>query len=132
MGAACNTAHMQNPENLRVTAVAEDLAVRVYGFIKTLPDEERNNLVSQMRRSASSIVHNIHEACGKEGNRAMLPFLHHAMGSASELDGQFRFTQRVEIGDQRMAQKLWNKTVHLKIMLSKLIKSIQTRLDDEP
>ena len=61
----------------------------------------------------------------------MLPFLHHAMASAAELQRQVRLARRVRTGDQRIAGKIAGMIVHEKRMLSKLIVSMRNRLENE-
>jgi four helix bundle protein len=122
---------MQDPHNLRVTAFAESLAADAYIFAATLPVDQRFELRRQMRRAASSIPLNIYEGCGREGNRALLPFLHIALGSASELQAQLRLVARLHIGDQSQAGPLLGRTIHLKRMLARLIKAIRARLETE-
>jgi four helix bundle protein len=122
---------MQDPHNLRVTDVAEALAADVYRFAATLPADERFDLQRQMRRAASSIPLNIYEGCGRQGNRALLPFLHIALGSSSELQAQLRLAARLQIGDPSQAGPLLGRTIHLKRMLARLIKAIRARLESE-
>ena len=87
---------MQSPTRLRVFHEAEDLAVEVYRLTKTLPTDERYGLCQQMRRASVSVVSNIAEGCGREGNRELVRFLSIALGSATELTAQLRLSRRLE------------------------------------
>ena len=53
---------MQNPLNLRVSGMAEDLAVLIYQYARGFPFSERFELSAQMRRAAVSVGSNIFEA----------------------------------------------------------------------
>src|SRR6266545_4552643 len=112
---------MQNPLNLRVTTIAEDLAVAVYQHTAAFPDTERYGLIVQMRRAAISIGSNICEGCGRETNRGLVPFLFIAMGSASELQYQLRIATRLGFGNTESATALAAEIVRLKRMLAALV-----------
>ena len=87
---------MQSPTRLRVFHEAEDLAVEVYRLTKTLPTDERYGLCQQMRRAGVSVVSNIAEGCGRDGNRELVRSLSIALGSATELTAQLRLSRRLE------------------------------------
>jgi four helix bundle protein len=53
--------------------------------VKQLPDEERFNLVSQMRRAATSVTNNIAEAHGRYHYQESIQFCRQSRGSVSEL-----------------------------------------------
>jgi len=87
---------MQNPSNLRVLALAEDVAVEVYQLTRSFPIEERFGLVQQMRRAAVAIGSDITEGCGRSGSRDFARFLDAALGSANELQFQLRLSRRLD------------------------------------
>ena len=60
----------------------------IYQSTSEYPKEELYGLISQMRRSASSIPTNIAEGCGRTTQAQMAQFLNIALGSASELKYQ--------------------------------------------
>jgi four helix bundle protein len=62
-----------------------DYAVRVYEFSAHLPAGERYNLVSQLRRAATSVPLNIAEGCGCATNAEFSRFLSYAYRSLKEL-----------------------------------------------
>lgn len=55
---------MQDHRQLDIWQRAMDYAVRIYEFSTHLPADERYNLVSQLRRAATSVPLNIAEGCG--------------------------------------------------------------------
>jgi four helix bundle protein len=79
---------MQDPKRLKVRDEARNIAVATYRLTSTSPHHERLGLTSQMRRAAISIGSNVSEGCGAQGDRAMIAFLHHSVGSLNELEFQ--------------------------------------------
>jgi four helix bundle protein len=76
-------------EDLEVYKSASDLRKRVYSLIKMLPDVERFNLQSQMRRAALSITNNIAESHGRFHFQDKARFLLQSRGSLEELIDDF-------------------------------------------
>ena len=60
------------------------LVEEIYKLTKLLPEEERFGLISQLRRSAISIVLNIAEGAGGLGDKEYKSFLRHALKSLYE------------------------------------------------
>jgi four helix bundle protein len=120
---------MRDPTKLRVVAVAEDVAVATYEATANFPRDERFGLTAQTRRAAVSIGSNIVEGCHRQGNRAFLPFLHHALGSAAELQFQIRLARRLRFGDTTELEALSTTLTEMKVMLSRLIVSLRRRGD---
>ena len=85
---------MQNPSNLRVFVLTEEVAVEVYRLTRTFPIEERFGLIQQMRRAAVAIGSDIAEGCGRSGPREVTRSLDAALGSANELQFQLRLSYR--------------------------------------
>jgi four helix bundle protein len=79
---------MQNVHKLAVYHEARQLAIATYRLTADFPSSERFGLTQQMRRAVISIGSNIAEGCGRSGSRALLPFLHYAIGSVNELTFQ--------------------------------------------
>jgi len=82
-------------KKLDVWKVSMDLVVEIYRLIRSLPDEERYNLSSQMRRAVISIPANIAEGYARNGKRECTQFLHIAQASLSELDTHIEATMRL-------------------------------------
>lgn len=71
-----------------VWQLAFKLLVKIYEITKEFPAEERFGLVSDMRRSANSIVHNIAEGFGRYEARDKTRFYKISRGSSYELISQ--------------------------------------------
>ena len=72
-------------EDLELYKEARELRKSVYVLIKQLPDEEKYNLVSQMRRAATSLTNNIAEGNGRYHYQESIQFCRQARGSLAEL-----------------------------------------------
>ena len=116
---------MQNPARLRVFHEAEELALEVYRLTKTLPTDERYGLCQQTRRAAVSVVSNIAEGCGRDGNRELVRFLAIALGSATELAAQLRLARRLEYLEFGECRKVEEHAHSLQRMLTSLIKRLR-------
>jgi four helix bundle protein len=119
---------MRDPYQLRVTRSAEDLAVLTYEVTRRFPRDERFGLIAQMRKAAVSIGSNICEGCGRGGERAFIPFLHHGIRSAGELEFQTRLSKRLGFGVEADLDCLFDQTKSVERQLARLIVTLQRRL----
>ncbi len=72
-------------EKLEIWHLSIDLSKEIYGLIKTLPDEEKFNLSSQIRRAVTSISLNIAEGSTSQTDPEQLRFLGYAHRSLMEV-----------------------------------------------
>jgi four helix bundle protein len=86
---------MRDFRKLKVWEKSHQLTLSVYEITGGFPDDERFGLTSQMRRACTSIPTNIAEGCGRDGHAELARFLQIAMGSASELEYQLLYSERV-------------------------------------
>ena len=75
---------MQDYHQLEIWNRAMDYAVAVYKFVTTLPEQEKYNLSSQLRRAVTSAPLNIAEGCGAASNTEFSRFLGIAYRSLNE------------------------------------------------
>jgi four helix bundle protein len=75
---------MQDYHQLDIWNRAMDYAVAVYKFIVSLPEEEKYNLASQLRRAVTSAPLNMAEGCGAASNAEFARFLGFAYRSLKE------------------------------------------------
>lgn len=71
-------------QRLRVYQMALDYQDEIYGLSAGLPDDERFNLVSQIRRAAVSIALNVAEGSTGQSDAEQHRFLGHALRSYLE------------------------------------------------
>ncbi|MFZ6011639.1 MAG: four helix bundle protein, partial [Bacteroidota bacterium] len=77
---------MKNFRELIVWQKAHQLVLLIYKLTKVFPAEEKFNLISQIRRAATSIPTNIAEGCGKFTHKDFARYLQNAQGSSQELE----------------------------------------------
>lgn len=79
---------MHNFKELIIWQKSIELVKEIYILSKSLPDEEKYGLKSQIQRSAVSIPSNIAEGCGRSTDNDFARFLEIALSSAYELETQ--------------------------------------------
>lgn len=72
-------------EDLEVYKIAREFRKKIYKLAKELPEEEKYNLSSQMRRAAVSMTNCIAEGHGRYHYQEEIQFLRQSRGSAEEL-----------------------------------------------
>ena len=86
---------MQNYHQLDVWNRAMDYAVAVYDFVASLPEQEKYNLASQLRRAVTSAPLNIAEGCGAASNTEFSRFLGFAYRSLKEVVTALELCERL-------------------------------------
>lgn len=76
---------MQDHRQLEIWQRAMDYAVAIYRYSANLPDEERYNLTTQLRRAVSSVPLNIAEGAGCSSKSEFARFLGYAYRSLKEV-----------------------------------------------
>jgi four helix bundle protein len=118
---------MQNAENLVAYRSARELAVAVYRLTAEFPDSERFGLTTQMRRAAVSIGSNIAEGCGRQASRALVPFLHYAIGSGKELEFQLQLAALLDYADGAELDAIRDRAAHTVRVLIRLSAAVRKR-----
>lgn len=86
---------MQDYHQLDIWNRAMDYAVAVYEFIASLPEQEKYNLASQLRRAVTSAPLNIAEGCGAASNTEFSRFLGFAYRSLKEVVTALELCERL-------------------------------------
>jgi len=86
---------MQDYHQLDSWHRAMDYAVAIYEFVATLPEQEKYNLASQLRRAVTSAPLNIAEGCGAASNTEFGRFLGFAYRSLKEAVTALELCQRL-------------------------------------
>lgn len=115
---------MHNFKELKVWQKSIDLAVDVYKAMMNLPSDEKFGLVSQMKRCSVSIPSNIAEGSGRGSNPQFKHFLNISQGSAFELETQLIISNRLELLDDDLTEKLVNQTTEVQKMIYSLERKI--------
>ena len=75
---------MKTFRDLKVWQKSHDMVIEIYRITGSFPDEERYGLVSQIRRSASSVPTNIVEGFKRRSRKEFAHFLNIAESSLEE------------------------------------------------
>ena len=112
---------MKDFRDLQIWKRSHGLTLEIYRLTKGFPKTETYGLVSQMRRSASSIPTNIAEGCGRNTDKDFARFLDNSMGSASELEYQLILAQDLEYIPQDTFERTISELTEIKRMLNAFI-----------
>jgi four helix bundle protein len=115
---------MKNFRDLKVWEKAHGLVLGCYEVTSSFPKQEIFGIVSQIRRSASSIPANIAEGCGRRGNAELHRFLQMAMGSASELEYHLLLSRDLNFLKTDRYDHLQTQVTEIKRMLAALIRKV--------
>ena len=107
---------MNNLKELKIWNKAIDLSVDVYKATANFPVDERFGLTSQSRRAAVSISSNIAEGAGRNSPKEFNNFLGIANGSSYELQTQLVISNKLELLNNEVLDKLLNQIDELQKM----------------
>ena len=97
------------------------LTLKVYEVTRSFPKDELFGLISQMKRSSSSIPTNIAEGCGRSSDKDFCRFLYFSFGSSNELEYQILLSIDLNFISSENGQKLLFQIEEIKKMLNGLI-----------
>ena len=103
------------------------LVQSTYKIVKTFPDIEKYNLVTQLIRCAVSIPSNIAEGTSKRTDRHFSQFLDTSLGSAFEWETQLIVAYTEGYIDEIQFQNLETKVQELQRMISGFIDGLDKK-----
>ena len=109
---------MHNFKELIIWNKSMDITLDVYQETKKFPEEEKFNLVSQIRRSAVSIPSNIAEGAGRNSDKEFTQFLGIAKGSSFELQTQLIISNKLNFISDEKFEALNNAVEEVQKMIS--------------
>jgi four helix bundle protein len=112
---------MRDFRKLKVWQKAHEVALSIYKATLSFPRQETYGLVSQLRRSASSVPANIAGGCGCAGNREFARFLEIALRSASETEYHLLLARDLRYVEARAYESLNDQVTEVKRMLTGFI-----------
>ncbi len=101
------------------------LCIWIYKITKNFPNEEKFGLISQMRRSASSVPMNIAEGNSRYSNKDKIRFFEIALGSIEELHCQLRIALELEFIDINVMEKANSRINRTAFLITKLSTSFR-------
>jgi len=113
-------------KDLLVWKKTEELVLLTYQFTQKLPNEEKFGLVSQMRRSAISILSNIAEGAARNTTKEYCRFLYIALGSSSELEAQYSIC--VKLGLAKGNDEFTDRIDYVNKLLIRQINSLKKKM----
>ena len=108
-------------KQLAVYKEIRSLIQETYSITKLLPDEERFNMVSQLRRAALSVKLNLAEGASRKSPKERTRFYEVARGSVVEIDAAAETAIDLGYFDENNLEKLSTQLNKCFAMLSKMI-----------
>ena len=112
---------MRDYKKYSVWQKSHDLVLDIYKVTYNFPKDELFGLISQIKRSSSSIPTNIAEGCGRNSDKDFCRFLYISFGSANELEYQILLSIDLKFIEIENGQKLLFQVEEIKKMLNGLI-----------
>ena len=116
---------MQNYKDLLVWKKAHQLTLEIYKTVSTYPKEEIYSLVSQLKRTSSSIATNIAEGTGRFSQKDLAHFLQIALGSSHEVEYLLLLSKDLGFINNEIYIQLEKNVNEIKAMLISLIKKVR-------
>lgn len=118
--------------DLVVWRKAFELCVDVCRVTESFPDRERYGIVSELRKTARSLLYNIAEGNKRFSTLEYIRFLDIADGSAAELETQFFLSKALSYLDDQTWELLVKRLLDIERMLAALKRSLRKRLRPGP
>src|SRR4030066_493381 len=78
----------------------------IYRFTRSLPDDEKFGIISQLRRAAVSIPANISEGASRHSTKEYIQFLYISLGSASEIETLLLIVGNLNFGNSELLSNI--------------------------
>ena len=103
---------MTKYEDLGIFREGYSLVLIIYDLTAKFPDDEKQNIISQIKRASVSIPLNIADGSSRFSKRAFLQFLNYSYGSCKELEVLFSLSRDlnyVNVSDYVLISEKINK-----------------------
>ncbi|MCM0668022.1 four helix bundle protein [Flavobacterium tyrosinilyticum] len=120
---------MHQFEKLKIWQKAMDIAVHVYEISSILPNDEKFNLIHQIKKCAVSIPSNIAEGSGRNSDKEFMHFLGIANGSTFELITQLILAKRLKLVSEDLIQPTINQLVEVSNMNFSFQRSLNDKIN---
>lgn len=115
---------MHKVQDLRIYQLALNLSVDVYKLTKDFPTDEKYGLISQFRRSTSSIGANIAEGYNRKTDKDRTHFMIQAKASLSESIFHLDLSLKLEYIDEKSYENLLKDFINLDVKIHNYIQYI--------
>lgn len=116
---------MHQFEKLKIWQKAMDVAEKIYTISAELPNDERYNLIYQIKKCAVSIPSNIAEGSGRNSKNEFVHFLGIANGSSFELITQLIPLRRLKLIEEEKVTTVINDLMEVCNMSYALQRSLK-------
>ncbi len=116
-------------EELPVWQKAYKMTLLIYTVTKDFPRTETYGLISQLRRSSSSVGANISEGFSRNSTKELIQFLYNARGSCAETLYHLRLARDLEYLNEKNYQTLRLGYEEVGKQLNGWISSLRKRLN---
>jgi len=113
--------------DMPVWQLAFKLTLEIYKVTKQFPSDERFGLISDMRRAANSIAHNIAEGFGRFEAKDKTRFYKISRGSAYELMSQLMVSHALNYLNEDYQNTLLQDCRNIITNLNPIIKTLEQR-----
>jgi len=90
---------MRDFKKLRIWQKGFEIAIKAYKLTSSFPKTEQYGLISQINRSAISIISNIAEGSSRASDKDYKRFIEISIGSTFELETQLLISQTIKMGE---------------------------------
>ena len=118
-------------KNMEIFQLSYALALDIHKIADRFPPKEKDNIISQMKRSATSIPLNIAEGSTKKSYRDFLNFLSHSYGSAKELEVLLSMSKDLNFITEKDHDTLFKKLDELMAKLFGFMENIESRFENK-
>ena len=87
---------IQNFKDLQIYKRSKELVLKIYKITERYPNEEKYNVISQLRRSVLSIPLNIAEGYGRMTREEFKRFLKISLGSSNEVEALLEISKELK------------------------------------
>lgn len=116
-------------KNMEIFKLGYSLSLDAHRLLDKFPSKEKDNIVSQIRRSVTSIPLNIAEGSVKRSDKEFLQFLSYSYGSAKELDVLLMMSQDLGYITKKDYDILFSKLDELMAKLFAFMENIESRFE---
>ena len=118
---------IKNFYDLNAWKQGHQLVVKIYKITESFSKEELFGIVSQLRRSASSITANIAEGFARYHFKDKIKFYYQARGSVAEVQNFMLLSRDLQLIDSITCVKLGKASKDVEQLINGLVRSIENQ-----